>query len=109
MTPAGTLRREIGHLSGELESLWAMVKLSVCEAKETGVPGVGASAVKLYYTDLYQKITELGLRLPGLLGGVIDDVVLPGLSEQRHAVLAGGLAVLHACFNVLAIEKMQVF
>jgi alkylation response protein AidB-like acyl-CoA dehydrogenase len=68
------LRREIGHLSGELESLWAMVKLSVCEAKETGVPGVGASAVKLYYTDLYQKITELGLRLLGRAGLSRSDV-----------------------------------
>jgi exopolyphosphatase/guanosine-5'-triphosphate,3'-diphosphate pyrophosphatase len=37
----------------------------------------------------------------------IDDVVLPGLSEPRHAVLAGGLAVLAACFNVLALDKMQ--
>ena len=62
------LRREIGHLSGELESLWAMVKLSVCEAKESGVPGIGSSAVKLYYTDIYQRITELGVRLLGRAG-----------------------------------------
>ena len=59
------LRTEIGHLSGELESLWAMVKLSVCQARESGVPGVGSSAVKLYYTDIYQRITELGVRLLG--------------------------------------------
>ena len=62
------LRREIGHLSGELESLWAMVKLSVCEAKESGVPGVGASAVKLYYTDIYQRATELSVKLLGRAG-----------------------------------------
>ncbi|MFP6654493.1 MAG: acyl-CoA dehydrogenase family protein, partial [Myxococcota bacterium] len=47
------LRKEIGQFSAELESLWAMVKLSVCEARESGVPGVGSSAVKLYYTELY--------------------------------------------------------
>ena len=69
-----SLRREIGHLSGELESLWAMVKLSVCEAKESGVPGVGASAVKLYYTDIYQRITELGVRLLGRAGISRSDV-----------------------------------
>src|SRR5690606_19808675 len=68
------LRRELGHLSGELECLWAMVKLSVCEAKESGVPGVGASAVKLYYSELYQKITELGLRLLGRAGLSRSDV-----------------------------------
>jgi len=69
-----SLRREIGHLSGELESLWAMVKLSVCESKESGVPGVGASAVKLYYTDIYQRTTELAVRLLGRAGLSRSDV-----------------------------------
>ena len=68
------LRREIGHLSGELESLWAMVKLSVCEALETGVPGLGSSAIKLYYTDIYDRVTELGLRLLGRAGLSRSDV-----------------------------------
>ena len=80
------LRRQIGHLSGELESLWAMVKLSVCEAKETGVPGVGASAVKLYYTDIYQRTTELALELLGRAGLSRSDFVdLPShLFINRH-------------------------
>jgi len=68
------LRREIGHLSGELESLWAMVKLSVCEALESGVPGLGSSAIKLYYTSIYQRITELGVRLMGRAGLSRSDV-----------------------------------
>jgi alkylation response protein AidB-like acyl-CoA dehydrogenase len=68
------LRGEIGHLSGELESLWAMVKLSVCESKATGVPGVGASAVKLYYTDIYQRTTELAVRLLGRAGLSRSDI-----------------------------------
>jgi alkylation response protein AidB-like acyl-CoA dehydrogenase len=68
------LRREIGHLSGELESLWAMVKLSVCESKASGVPGVGASAVKLYYTDIFQRTTELAVRLLGRAGLSRSDV-----------------------------------
>ena len=81
-----SLRREIGHLSGELESLWAMVKLSVCEARESGVPGVGSSAVKLYYTDIYQRITELGLRLLGRAGLSRSDLgALPAdLIVGRH-------------------------
>ena len=80
------LRREIGHLSGELESLWAMVKLSVCEAKESGVPGVGASAVKLYYTDIYQRTTELAVKLLGRAGLSRSDVgELPSdLFINRH-------------------------
>jgi hypothetical protein len=80
------LRREIGHLSGELESLWAMVKLSVCEAKHSGVPGLGSSAVKLYYTEIYQRITELGLRLLGRAGLSRSDIGdLPSsLFVSRH-------------------------
>jgi alkylation response protein AidB-like acyl-CoA dehydrogenase len=80
------LRREIGHLSGELDSLWAMVKLSVCEARETGVPGVGASAVKLYYTDIYQRTTELAVQLLGRAGLSRSDFAgLPShLFINRH-------------------------
>jgi alkylation response protein AidB-like acyl-CoA dehydrogenase len=75
------LRREIGRLSGELEALWAMVKLSVCEARETGVPGIGASAIKLHYTELYSEITELGMQLLGRAGISRSDVA--GLPSGR--------------------------
>lgn len=33
---------------------------------------------------------------------------LPGLSERRAPVFAGGVAVLNACFSQLGIEKMEV-
>jgi alkylation response protein AidB-like acyl-CoA dehydrogenase len=59
------LRRECGHLLAELDALWAMVKRSVSEAAQTGMPGLEGSAIKLYYTDLYQRVTELGLRILG--------------------------------------------
>ncbi len=59
------LRRDIGHMSAELDALWAMVKLSVCESSKTGIPGLGASAIKLFYTELYQRIGELAMRLLG--------------------------------------------
>ncbi len=68
------LRREIGHLSAELDALWAMVKLSVCESAETGVPGLGGSAIKLFYTELYQRICELSMRLLGRAGLAREDV-----------------------------------
>jgi alkylation response protein AidB-like acyl-CoA dehydrogenase len=68
------LRREVGHLAAELDALWAMVKLSVCEAQETGVPGIGASAVKLFYSELYQRVCELGARLLGRAGLAREDV-----------------------------------
>ena len=36
------------------------------------------------------------------------DIDLPGLSSDRSAVIAGGLAILEALFRELAIEHMQV-
>jgi alkylation response protein AidB-like acyl-CoA dehydrogenase len=68
------LRRDIGHLSAELDALWAMVKLSASEAAKTGMPGLGASAIKLFYTELYQQIGELGVRLLGRAGLSRDDI-----------------------------------
>jgi exopolyphosphatase/guanosine-5'-triphosphate,3'-diphosphate pyrophosphatase len=38
----------------------------------------------------------------------IEKVSLPGLSERRHPVIAGGLAILQACFQVLEIDNLQV-
>lgn len=38
--------------------------------------------------------------------GSVEDVALPGLSEERHAVLAGGLVVLAACFNVFELTML---
>ena len=59
------LRREIGHLQAEIDGLWYLLKLSIAEADESGVPGVGASAVKLFFTELKQRIGELALRVLG--------------------------------------------
>jgi alkylation response protein AidB-like acyl-CoA dehydrogenase len=81
------LRREIGHLYAELEALWAMVKLSVCEAQDTGVPGVGASAVKLFYTELYQRVCELGMRLLGRAGMSREDVAGMPSAKILHRTL----------------------
>ncbi|HEX2484878.1 MAG TPA: acyl-CoA dehydrogenase family protein, partial [Myxococcota bacterium] len=75
------LRRELGHLAAELDALWNMLKLSIGEAGDTGVPGVGASAVKLYYTELYQRVTETGVRLLGRAALARDP--LAGLPNDR--------------------------
>ena len=38
----------------------------------------------------------------------IDAVSLPGLSDRRHPVLAGGLVMLQACFEALEIRNLKV-
>jgi exopolyphosphatase/guanosine-5'-triphosphate,3'-diphosphate pyrophosphatase len=37
----------------------------------------------------------------------IDDIDLPGLSDDRRPVIAGGLLVLQAAFNELGLKRMQ--
>jgi alkylation response protein AidB-like acyl-CoA dehydrogenase len=67
------LRRECGHLLAELDALWAMVKRSVSDAAQSGMPALEGSAIKLYYTDLYQRVTELGVRILGRAGLARED------------------------------------
>ncbi len=43
-----------------------------------------------------------------LVADHIDGIDLPGLSADRKPVLAGGLVVLEAAFDVLGIERMQI-
>jgi len=68
-------------LRAELDALWAMVKKGVSEAGETGVPGIGGSAVKLLYGELDQRLGELAMRVLGRAGLSRDDI--SGLPNQR--------------------------
>jgi exopolyphosphatase/guanosine-5'-triphosphate,3'-diphosphate pyrophosphatase len=38
----------------------------------------------------------------------IDAIDLPGLTEERRPVIAGGLLILEACFKELSLKRMQV-
>ncbi len=80
------LRREIGHLQAELDALWAMLKLSISQAAEDGVPGLGGSALKLVYTELYQRVADLGMRVIGRAGLSGED--LAGLPVQHFGFSA---------------------
>jgi alkylation response protein AidB-like acyl-CoA dehydrogenase len=68
------LRREVGHLTAEADALWATVKYIVSEAGKTGVPGLKASCVKLYYSELLQRVGECAMRLFGRAALSRDDV-----------------------------------
>ncbi|MDQ1706119.1 MAG: hypothetical protein QOF18_2485 [Frankiaceae bacterium] len=57
------LRRDVGHLAAEFDALWALVKRGVSQAQATGVPGVGASVLKLRYTEARQRLMDLAARV----------------------------------------------
>ncbi len=76
------LRKEIGTLQAELDALWGMVKISVSEASGSGVPDMGrAAAVKLFYTELAQRIGDVAIRVLGRAGLSRSDVA--GLPSER--------------------------
>jgi len=88
------LRREVGHLQAQLDALWAMLKLSISEAGESGVPGVGASALKLFYTEVYQHVGELGMRILGRAALCRDDVAgLPSRVLSLRAMQSLSLTI----------------
>jgi alkylation response protein AidB-like acyl-CoA dehydrogenase len=58
------LRRDIGHLAAEFDALWAMTKRGVTEASTgPGVPGPGASVLKLRYTEARQRLMDCAARV----------------------------------------------
>jgi len=68
------LRQEAGQLAAEADALWALMKWQLAEAVKTGVPGVGGSALKLAFTELNQRVYELGVRLLGRAGLAREDI-----------------------------------
>jgi alkylation response protein AidB-like acyl-CoA dehydrogenase len=68
------LRREVGHLQAEMDALWAMTKRNLAQAERNGVPGVGGSVVKLYYSELLQRLTDVAMRVLGRAGLSREDV-----------------------------------
>jgi alkylation response protein AidB-like acyl-CoA dehydrogenase len=74
------LRGEVGQIAAEIDALWGMVRLSIGEAEASGVPGLGGSAIKIFYSELYQRVAELGMRLLGRAAWSWEDV--SGLPSQ---------------------------
>jgi alkylation response protein AidB-like acyl-CoA dehydrogenase len=82
-------RRRIGHIGAELDALWALTKRNVSQAARTGVPGLGGSVFKLAFSELRQRIGELGMELAGQGGLARDDLG----SAEADPRSAGGKAV----------------
>jgi alkylation response protein AidB-like acyl-CoA dehydrogenase len=79
------IRREIGHLSGEFDALWALTKRTVSQAARTGVPGTGGSVFKLAYSEARQRLGDLSMRLLDRASLSLDD--LDGLNGVKSGDL----------------------
>jgi alkylation response protein AidB-like acyl-CoA dehydrogenase len=59
------VRREAGHLAADLDAMWALTRRTITEAERTGVPGLGGSVFKLYYTEARHRLGDLAMRILG--------------------------------------------
>ena len=82
-----SLRSRVGAYSAEVEALWRLTQMGVSEAEATGVPPVAGSAVKLRYSELYQQIGELALRMVGRAALSREDLRSTPLEALLHDYL----------------------
>ena len=68
------LRREVGHLQAEMDALWAMTKRNLSQAARHGVPGPAGSVMKVAYSELFQRVTDLAMRVLERGGLSLEDV-----------------------------------
>jgi alkylation response protein AidB-like acyl-CoA dehydrogenase len=82
------IRREIGHLSGEFDALWALTRRTISQAARTGVPGTGGSVFKLAYSEARQRLGDLSMRLLDRASLSLDDLDdLDGLDGVKSGEL----------------------
>lgn len=80
------LRREIGRLQAEMDALWAMTKRNLAQAERNGVPGPAGSMVKVFYSELFQRVTDLAMRIierAGLAREDLGDLPSGSFVEER--------------------------
>ncbi|MDG1401943.1 MAG: acyl-CoA dehydrogenase family protein, partial [Candidatus Binatia bacterium] len=61
----GPMRRKIGRMRAEVDGLGYLLRYTIAQAGETGVPGVGASAIKLFMSELKQSMGDLSMQAIG--------------------------------------------
>jgi alkylation response protein AidB-like acyl-CoA dehydrogenase len=71
------VRRELGRLRAELDSLGALARWNVTAAERTGAPPAAGSVFKLAYSEARHELGDLALRLLGPEALNLDDTELP--------------------------------
>ena len=67
-------KEQVGRLGAELDALWALARRNVSQAARAGVPGIGGSVFKLAFSELRQRLTQLGVDLLGGAGLCYDEL-----------------------------------
>jgi alkylation response protein AidB-like acyl-CoA dehydrogenase len=84
------IRREVGHLAADLDALWALTKRNVSQAGRNGVPGVGGSVFKLYYSEMRHRLGDLAMRVLDRDELSLDDKHVVGSLHSLSLTIAAG-------------------
>ena len=77
------LRRDLGHMTAELDAMWALTCRTITQAERgTGVPGLGGSVFKLSYSELRHRLGDLAMKLLDRASLSLDD--FDGLESGIH-------------------------
>jgi alkylation response protein AidB-like acyl-CoA dehydrogenase len=95
------VRRALGHLAADLDSLWALTKRTISQAARTGVPGIGGSVFKLHYSEVRHRMGDLAMKILGRGSLSYDDI--DGLTSRRHVT-----GWLHAMSLTIAAGTSQI-
>jgi alkylation response protein AidB-like acyl-CoA dehydrogenase len=76
------IRRELGHVSADLEALWALTKRNISLAARTGTIGLGGSVFKLHYSETRHRLGDLAMRILDRASLSMEDV--GELASGRH-------------------------
>jgi alkylation response protein AidB-like acyl-CoA dehydrogenase len=84
-------RRELGRIGAELDALWALTRRNVTQAeKGGGVPGLGGSVFKLFYSETRARLGDLALRILGRDGLSLEDDHVKAWVQSMSLTIAAG-------------------
>lgn len=84
---APAIREALGACYAESEVLRAMSLRMLSTLASGGMPGAEASAIKLFWSEASQRLSEVGLRVLGA-GAALDGDDVPGRGAMQRSYLA---------------------
>jgi len=87
----GGVRCELGLIAAQLDGLWHLTKRTITESERTGVPGIGGSIFKLYYSEVRHHLGDLAMRILGTTALATEDE--PAIDHVRGWIHAMSISI----------------
>src|SRR5205807_2610084 len=83
--------RELGLIAAQLDGLWHLTKRTITESERTGVPGIGGSIFKLYYSEVRHHLGDLAMKILGTAALATEDE--PAVDHVRGWIHAMSISI----------------